>query len=315
MFELRGLAVSFSVFLMVYLVLSAALVLMWRRIHDWMRDSPISQVADLLLALRMFPLIAAALITAAFTVPSFLLLEPRSINEPLGGLPLVLGICGALLGCFGIANAGLAFLRASRKISKWTCESEAAEPVDSVPLVRIRRTTPAMAATGVMRPRILLSSSAEFLLSDRELRAALNHEVTHVRRRDNLRKLLLRFVAFPGMQALEGAWLEATEMAADDAAVHSSEEALDLAAALIKLSRLSPGANTDLSAALVHSPAAVMNARIERLIAWNGEHSVSPKTISLRYGLAATFTTLVAFGFIYTHLLSELHTATEWMMR
>jgi Zn-dependent protease with chaperone function len=67
------------------------------------------------------------------------------------------------------------------------------------------------------------------------LQTALNHEVAHVSRRDNLKKLLLRFVAFPGMSGLETAWLEATEMAADDAAVSTAGDALDLAAALIKL--------------------------------------------------------------------------------
>ena len=68
----------------------------------------------------------------------------------------------------------------------------------------------------------------------------MNHEIAHVRRRDNLKKLLLRFVAFPRMAGLEAAWIEATEMAADDAAVLNASEALDLAAALLKLSRIRP---------------------------------------------------------------------------
>ena len=315
MFELRGLDVSFSAFAMVYLVLSAAVVLTWRRIYRSMADRPISQIADLLFVLRMFPLIAAALVTAAFTVPSFLLLEPRSINEPVGGLPLVLGICGALLGGCGIANLTLAILRASRTISKWTGESEPANSIHSVPLLRIRRTIPAMAAAGIMRPKILLSSSAEFLLSGRELKAALNHEFMHVRRRDNLRKLLLRFVAFPWMKALEATWLEATEMAADDAAVHSNEEALDLAAALIKLSRLSPAnATMDLTTALVHSPAAVMNARIERLIAWTSQDEEMPSNTHWPRW-AAVAATLLALGAIYGPALVDMHAATEWLIR
>ena len=46
---------------------------------------------------------------------------------------------------------------------------------------------------------MLLSGAAELVLTTNELQTALNHEIAHVRRRDNLKKLLLRFVAFPGM--------------------------------------------------------------------------------------------------------------------
>ena len=70
--------------------------------------------------------------------------------------------------------------------------------------------------------------------------------------------------------ALERAWREATEMAADDAAVSNVSEALDLAAAVIKLSRLAPlEPPAELTTALVHSPAESVNARVERLIAWS----------------------------------------------
>ena len=132
-----------------------------------------------------------------------------------------------------------------------------------------------MTATGIVRPQVLLSSAAEFVLNTNELQTALNHEVAHVRRRDNLKKLLLRFVAFPGMSGLETAWFEATEMAADDAAVSNAGDALDLAAAIIKLSRLGPvEPSVDLTAALVHSPASAMNARVERLITWSEKRRV-----------------------------------------
>ena len=126
---------------------------------------------------------------------------------------------------------------------------------------------PALSAAGILRPKILLSGSAEFLLNGNELRTALNHELAHIRRRDNFKKMLLRFVAFPGMRGLEAVWLEASEMAADDAAVSSTADALDLAAALLKLSRLKADEpSPDLTAALVHGHAAIINARVERLI-------------------------------------------------
>ena len=316
MFAARGIAVSFSVFVMVYCVLSLAVCLCWRTIRLHSQGHPVRRIADLLFALRMFPLFTAALITAAFTVPSFLLLEPRMIDEPLGGIPLAFGTCGLILGTFGIVNAGIAIRRASRTISTWT---HAAQPIGScaqVPVLRISQVVPAMTAAGIVRPRVLLSGAAESLLTAGELQTALNHEIAHVRRRDNLKKLLLRFVTFPGMSALEASWLEATEMAADDAAVSNHTQALDLAAALLKLSQLGPVEPAmDLTAALVHSPTSLMSARVERLIAWNDERLAPRKRFSPWYGLGAAVTTIAVFAFTYGQLLAHVHTATEWLVR
>jgi len=314
-FFVRGLAVSFSVFVMVYCVLSLGVSLSWHKVRLYSQRRAVRGVADFLFALRVFPFLSAAIVTAVFTVPSFLLLEPRAINEPVGEIPLALGVAGALLGLFGVVNAALASRRASRKISEWT---RAAQPVSisaPVPVLRIQRTVPAMTVTGIVRPRVLLSGAAESMLSAGELRTALNHEVVHVRRQDNLRKLFLRFVAFPGMGSLEAAWLEASEMAADDAAVCNAGEALDLAVALIKLSRLGPVENVDLTAALVHHRASVMNARVERLIAWNESRQVRPRKYSPWYGLGAGLAMVAVFAVTYSQLLVHVHAATEWLVR
>src|ERR1022692_3871526 len=311
MFFARGIAVSFSVFVMVYCVLSLAVCFFWRTAGLYTQRYPVRRIADSLFALRIFPLVTAAVITAAFTVPSFLLLEPRAIDEPMGEISLILGICGAVLGIFGVGNAAMAIRRASRSISTWTNE---AQPVNSrvpVPVLRISGVVPAMIAAGIVRPRVLLSGAAESMLTANELQTALDHEVAHVRRRDNLRKLLLRFVAFPGMSRLE-----ATEMAADDAAVSNASEALDLAAALIKLSRLRPTEPpVDLTAALVHGPASITSARVERLIAWSDERLVSPRSFSPGYGLAAVLATVAVFALTYSQLLVRVHIATEWLVR
>ena len=315
MFAARGIAVSFSVFVMVYCVLSLAVCLGWQKVRLSGKRHPVRRVADLLFALRMFPLVAAAVITAAFTVPSFLLLEPRAIDEPLGEVPLVLGFCGVALAVFGLVNAGLAVRRSLRTVASWTNDAQPMKTTASVPVLRICRAVPAMTAAGIIRPKVLLSGAAESVLTNQELETALNHEIAHVRRLDNLKKLLLRFVAFPGMSDLESAWLEATEMAADDAAVSSPGEALDLAAALIKLSRLGPfEPAADLTAALAHSPAEVMNARVERLLVWSDDRSV-PHTKSPWYGLTAAIATVVVFAVTYSQLLVHIHTATEWLVR
>lgn len=317
MFALRGIAVSLSVFAMVYFVLSIAVPFLLRPVQLRTRNHPVRQAADLLFALRMFPLVIAGLITAVFAIPSFLLLEPRSIDEPLGGIPLALGICGAGFAIFGFANAGIAIRRASLTISTWIGD---AQPVDTsavLPILRIVPVVPAMTTVGIVHPRVLMSRAAENMLGTNELHTALNHEIAHVCRRDNLKKLLFRFVVFPGMNILENAWLEATEMAADDAAVSSVAEALDLASALIKLSRLGPfEAHTGLTTALVRGPVSAMNARVERLIAWKDERNVrSSHGFSRWQGLSVAAVTIAIFALTYNQLLSEVHTATEWLVR
>lgn len=315
MFALRGIAVSFSVFLMLYCGLSLAVGCVWHKVWLYGQRYPVRRSADLLFALRMFPLVAAAAVTAAFTVPSFLLLEPRSIDEPLGGIPLALGIGGFLLMAFGLVNAALAVMRASRKIAKWLYDAKLVDGSGAVPVLRIAWVGPALTAAGILRPKVLVSGAAEFVLTQKELETALRHELAHVRRRDNLKKLALLLVAFPGMAGLEKAWLDATEMAADDAAVFDSAQALDLAAALIKLSRLAPHAPVELTMALVQSPAASVNARVERLIFWGEERRVPAHEYSVWYAIFAMSMMVAACAVTYSALLVRVHTATEWLVR
>ena len=223
--------------------------------------------------------------------------------------------CGSGLAIFGLANAVLAVRKASRTVSSWStfCGSTIASPVP-FPVLRIRRSVPALTAAGILRPKILLSGSAEFLLNGNELRTALNHELAHIRRRDNFKKLLLRFVAFPGMRGLETAWLEASEMAADDAAVSSTADALDLAAALLKLSRLKADEpSPDLTAALVHGHAAIINARVERLISW--PRGPKGRGISLPGRSRSRPSDPCGLRNHLRLVACDVHRATEWLIR
>lgn len=320
MFAARGIAVSLSMFVIIYCVVSLAVVSGWRQVWVCARRLSVRRAAHILFALRMLPLITATLITAALTVPSFLLLEPRAIDEPLGGGLLALGAFGLILGLVAFTNAALALRTASRAVAEWTRGARPAQSESSVPVVTVQPVWPAMTVTGIVRPRILVSSAAELELTGGELEAALNHELAHVRFADNFKKLLMRFVAFPGMRGLEAAWLESIELAADDTAVVTTGDALDLAAALIKLSRMVPEcATTDLTVALVHRPISSVCARVERLLAWSEERDAASRKPSpghgLSLGLAASFGALALFGLAYNGLLVEVHRATEWLVR
>jgi len=86
-----------------------------------------------------------------------------------------------------------------------------------------------------------MPDAAELILTPKELRTTLQHGLAHLRRRDKLRKLLVRSISFPGMQSLDTRWLKATEQAAHDAALASIGEALDRATVLIRLTRVGCG--------------------------------------------------------------------------
>jgi beta-lactamase regulating signal transducer with metallopeptidase domain len=314
MFAVRGMVISLAVFATVYCLISLAILLTWRKLGSYPKSFSARWWAEYFFVIRMLPLFSAGLVTAAFAIPSFLMFEPRSIEEPLSSVPVVLALMGLALLLFGFAKSLAALCRAWHMISKWTREAATVQTGTSVSVLQVSGDAPAMTATGIMRPRILLSDAAAAALSSNELNAALNHELAHVRRRDNFRKLLLQFVTFPGMSRLEFAWMEATEMAADDAAVSNAAEALDLASALIKLSRFSSlNPPIELTAALVPSPASLVDARVKRLIAWTQRPHAKRNHLTA-YGMGAAIAALSLFCF-YGQLLVHVHAATEWLMR
>ena len=321
MFALRGIAVSFSIFVLLYTVLSLIACAVWRGIFLYGQRCSAKRVADLLFALRLTPLVVAGGITLALAVPSFLLLEPRAVNEAMGAVPVVLCLCGVALPLAGIGKAARALTEASRAVERWSHEASAivfnlGDFGGVVSVQRISGVAPPLTAAGIFQPNVWLSRAAEVLLSEQELQCALRHEIAHVRRRDNLRKLILRLVAFPGMTPLENAWREATEMAADDAAVSGASQALDLAAAVIKLSRLvSVEVPAELTTGLVHSPVGSLNARVERLIAWTERQQNAAPRYSLGYALCAAAAVVASVVLTYSELLVYVHTATEWLVR
>jgi hypothetical protein len=117
------------------------------------------------------------------------------------------------------------------------------------------------------------------------------------------------------MAGLESAWSEAAEMAADDAAVSSLSDALDLASALIKLSRLAPvQPSAALASGLLQSSASSLRARVQRLFAWNSKQA--PSTLSMsRFVLPSALASALCLVAGYSSVLAGMHAATEWLVR
>jgi len=167
---------------------------------------------------------------------------------------------------------------------------------------------PALMLVGVRRPKIMVSDMAATVLSEQELQVALRHELAHQRSRDNLKKLLINAAPFPGMSSLEAAWRETAELAADDTAVNSRQDALNLASALIKLSRPSQQwIEPELANGLVCGSSAI-NLRVRRLLQWRAADSRFHRTwpwvilaILVVAGMASHYGTML----VLTHRLTE----------
>jgi hypothetical protein len=315
MFALREIAVSLTFFVLVYCLLSAVVAVAWRSLKR-LRASEKS-VAALLFALRILPLTASVIITFVLVVPSFQLLEPRAINEGMGTMPLALGLCALALiaaGCFRVITAQT---KTSRVVARWL---EGAHPLEGEADANLlaktycsRGPVPPLTLIGLRNPRVLVSESTVALLNHDELHIALKHELAHMQSRDNLKKLLFRFCPFPGMAKLESAWSQAAELAADDAAVENLGDAIDLAAALVKLSRLVP-----VEAAPVCTVGFVtgsIRARVARLLAWDETTKFHPVRMRSLYvippSLLALFCLLASYGWA----LALTHEVTEWLVR
>jgi Zn-dependent protease with chaperone function len=312
MFALHGIAVALDCFVLLYALLSVLIATVWRPL----KPLHVAQqsVATILFELRIVPLVASVVITFALVVPSFQLLEPLPIDEGMGAIPLALGVCALLLIACGFFRALAAQTRTTRVVTGWL---EGARPLEvdanSTATFQSRPETPPLILVGVRHPRVLVSESTVALLTPDELRMALKHELEHMKSRDNLKRLILAFCPFPGMAKLESAWSQAAELAADDAAVSNQRDALDLAAALVKLSRLVP-----VKVAPVCSTGFMAGSiiqRVERLIAW--DEASKARRVRIRtwfiipFAVAASLLVTIAHG----PVLAFTHEVTEWLVR
>jgi len=309
MYFIRGGVIALGVFFLVYVALSLVVGAGWRALRrDRRRVSSATAYG-----VRILPLAAALVVVALFTVPSFLRFEPRWDDEPIGSAVLALASAGAVILIFGTINALLAWMRTARCVSSWTADSRTLNLEATMPAFQTPESAPLLAVAGLCRPKLLVSGCARQVLDPGELDVAIRHELAHVRSRDNLKKLLLRACAFPFLGDLERAWLEAAEINADDEAVQDERSALDLASALLKVSRLSPSVvGPELAMDLVSGAPGAVGARVERLLAWKPRARPKPR---FRIGAPAALVAAVAAGLAYMWVLARVHQFTEFLVR
>lgn len=300
-FAARGLLVSLAFFAVLYCALSVGVILAWRAAERWTGRS--ARAAGLLFGVRIFSFVVSLVVTLFFTFPSFWVMERHSLDED-GGTFLLAG-CALVILCAGVMRFWRDHSRTARAVRDWGTEEESSAERPT----RASAGAPALVLVGLHKPRVLISDAAMAALSEDELQVAIRHELGHRRSWDNLKKILISATPFPGMNRLERAWREAAELAADDAAVGNRREALDLAAALIKLSRSSKQVAEPALASGLACGSLSITTRVERLLAWraSGHRWLAwPWVVSLLFVLTFTVATHYGATLVLTHRLTEL---------
>ncbi|MGO9865921.1 MAG: M56 family metallopeptidase [Terriglobales bacterium] len=272
-FAARGLLVSLAFFATVYCPLSLLALLIWRRLVRMGLSS-----ANFLFGLRIFSFTVSIAATVFFAFPSFWLMERATLDEDAA--TFVLAACSLVILSAGLSRLLKAQARTTSAVTNWSMGSRSmgsksmgpanagSEPRTPAPSMSAANGAPAMILAGIRRPKVMVSDMAATVLSDDEMRMAVRHELGHMRSCDNLKKALISAIPFPGMSGLENAWREAAELAADDAAVANRQDALDLASALIKLSRSSKQWSEPALASGFVSGWSSIGLRVKRLLEW-----------------------------------------------
>jgi Zn-dependent protease with chaperone function len=234
--------------------------------------------AEILFVMRIGPPAIAVVAIVAFMIPSYLTYEPYATKETVS---LKLGALAAI-SAVGVALAiwrGLRSWMATRTLlNQWLNASTPIE-LDSitVPTFVLQHSFPIIAVVGAIRPRLFIASHVLKSLSEEELAAAIAHEYGHLAAQDNFKRSAMRIsraalLIIPCGRWLDRAWSEASESAADEhAAQQSSQVALDLASALVRIARMIPqGQRQTLPAAvsgfLMSEDAPGVRVRVSRLV-------------------------------------------------
>lgn len=97
--------------------------------------------------------------------------------------------------------------------------------------------------TGLIAPKIYISTALLDELTEEELRCVLLHEIHHAERRDPLRLFVLHFIRntlffLPLIHYLGNIFYKTKELAADERAVAATGRAFDMATALLKMVKI-----------------------------------------------------------------------------
>lgn len=258
------------------------------------------------LVLRLLPPVGAALLTLTVVLPAFLIYEPDHKVEEIGPCLVVFVLLALFTAGAAIVRAWRAWVAARALLLKWG-------PADSWfvgdgQTVRLINTPePIVAVVGGWRPLIIAAKHVFDACTHEEFRQVLAHEAAHVSTQDNLKLLLLvaspdALAWLPCAAALAARWREAAEIEADECATGSDpRKRVALASALIKVARLSTGADRSLPALSMPIALDDVEGRVRRLLspAPNTSRLINMKGLLVACATIVPLIAVPLYGFVH----------------
>ncbi len=226
------------------LLISFGLTLVWPLLVRSAREFQPANESRFWLAIGVAPALVGWMVSLAFVAPGYVLFEPRHTGERISvTLAMVAGVAVLVL-AGALGRSAVLFYRSAKLVRtlQRTGMRLKLEGVSSaayqVPIAS-RLTT----VVGLRQPTMFFSRAVIEALHRSELGAVVRHEQAHVSSRDNLASFFLEIAGWLSgnlifLRLARAQWVEATEIAADDRAAQSPDDALSLMSALLKVGRL-----------------------------------------------------------------------------
>jgi hypothetical protein len=275
-----------------------------------------------LLALRLFPLACSLFVVAAFCVPSYLWLEPQTASEQAGFVCLASALLGLAGWSVSIARGVRAAARSLRYIGR--CQRAGVRTQlegDASPVWVMDGETGSLMLAGLVRPRLFISRQVMTSLSADQLEFAIRHETAHRVSRDNLKRLLMLLApgvlpCFRGFESLEAHWSRFTEWAADDSAVDGDAgRSLSLAAALVRVARLTRASYASPLIASLLNEGRDLEVRVDRLLRAAPSDKLERRMPAKAASVALVLTGLLVAAMLQPATFHSVHRLLEELIR
>lgn len=321
MYLLLCISLILAALLAINLGASSLIGISWRVLSSRATRLSASSRSGLLFVLAVAPSVIGIVFVAAILLPAYLIHEPRDSDERVGielaiaAAVSVIGIAAAAWRVFG------SWWTTRRLIREWLRNGEEiAISGVTIPVFRVTTEFPVIAIVGAISPKMFVAARVLDELDERELAAAVAHELGHIAARDNLRRMLIRIsrdlLVFPIWRSIENDWNETAETAADEFAARTSETtALDLASVLIKIARIvPPGGSANLlptGTYLVAEDSDLISRRVRSLVSMAGSGLPAQAPSSLPALVLVGSATLLSAIVFKPDFLRAVHDLTE----